>query len=85
MFGAFSTITVRGLLYIHARRFITITRVYYSRIRYTTYVLLLSIYYIPYITQYVRHKSQTYTVAPTPSMTFSALLQKFRSFFKHVT
>ena len=34
MFGAFSTITVCGLLYIHAHRFITITRVYYSRIRY---------------------------------------------------
>ena len=27
MFGAFSTITVRGLLYMQARRFITITRV----------------------------------------------------------
>ena len=34
MFGTFSTITVRGLLYIHAHRFITITCVYYSRIRY---------------------------------------------------
>ena len=29
MFGAFSAITVRGLPYIQARRFITITRVYY--------------------------------------------------------
>ena len=35
MFGAFSAITVRGLPYIQARRFITITRVYYSRIRYS--------------------------------------------------
>ena len=35
MFGAISTITVRGLLYKQARRFITITLVYFSRIRYT--------------------------------------------------